>query len=103
MALTVLDLEGRLLFYNRHAPKILDRQPGYLGRDVGELHQPASRAKLAAILAAYRDGDLRERAWKLPRGDKTFAVRVAPLVLDGRISGLVHAVLLLPPAGDPER
>lgn len=103
VALTVLDLEGRLLFYNRHAPKILDRQPAYLGRDVGELHQPASRAKLAAILAAYRDGDLREHAWKLPRGDKTFAVRVAPLVLDGRISGLVHAVLVLPPGGDPER
>jgi hypothetical protein len=103
VAVTVLDLEGRLLFFNHYAPKILDRQPAYLGRDVGELHQPASRAKLTAILAGYRDGELREHTWKLPRGDKTFAVRVAPLVLDGRTCGLVHAVMLLPSAGDTGR
>ena len=99
---TVLDLEGRLLFYSHYGPKILDRKPDYLGRDVGELHQPASRARLAAILAAYRAGERREFAWKLPRGEKTFAVRVAPLALAGQILGLIHTAMLLPPAGDHE-
>ncbi len=40
VAVTVLDLEGRLLFYSQYAPQILDRKPAYLGREVGELHQP---------------------------------------------------------------
>jgi 3-oxoadipate enol-lactonase len=97
---TVLDIEGRLLFYSHYGPKILDRKPAYLGRDVGELHQPASRAKMQAILKAYRDGERREYTWRLPRGEKTFAVRVAPLILAERAVGLVHTVMLLPEAGD---
>ncbi len=100
VAVTVLDLEGRLLFYSQYAPQILDRKPAYLGREVGELHQPASRAKIAAILAAYRAGQRREYTWRLPRGEKTFAVRVAPLILAEQAVGLIHTVMLLPGSGD---
>lgn len=97
VAVTVLDLEGRLLFYSRHAPRLLDRRPSYLGRDVRELHQPASAAKMTAILAAYAAGGREEFTWQLHRGEKVFTVRVAPLELSGANRGLVHTVMLMPP------
>jgi PAS domain-containing protein len=40
VAVTVLDLDGRIVFYNRYAPRILDRKPQYLGRDIRSFHQP---------------------------------------------------------------
>jgi PAS domain-containing protein len=33
-AITVIDLEGRMLYYNEYGAQILDRKPEYMGRDV---------------------------------------------------------------------
>ncbi|MCF8033670.1 MAG: PAS domain-containing protein [Desulfarculaceae bacterium] len=95
VALTVLDTQGRLLYYNPYAPTILDRQPAYLGRDVRELHNAASNAKIDAILDAYASGERREFGWVLERGGKRFAVRVRPWIKDGQWAGVLHAVVLL--------
>ncbi|MFH1058181.1 MAG: alpha/beta fold hydrolase [Pseudomonadota bacterium] len=95
---TVLDLAGRLLFYSHHGPRILDRRPEYLGRDVRELHQPASAAKMSAILAAYAAGGQEEYTWQLGQAGKVFTVRVKPLMAGGENIGLVHVVMLMPPA-----
>jgi len=96
VALTLCDLEGRLLYFNNYATKILDRQPEYIGRDVRELHQvPKSRDKITAILSDYGQGNREEHTWRLSREGREFQVRVAPLVLQGRILGLIHTVMRL--------
>lgn len=94
-ALTILDTEGRLVFYNAFAPRILDRKPEYLGRDIRDFHQPASAAKIGRILDEYRGGGRREYSWRLTRQDRTFQVRVLPWLEDGRWSGVLHLVMLL--------
>ncbi|MGD9033231.1 MAG: hypothetical protein PVJ69_08365 [Desulfobacteraceae bacterium] len=33
-AITVIDLEGRTLYYNDYSAQVLDRKPEYLGKDV---------------------------------------------------------------------
>jgi len=96
VAITLLGLDGRVLFYNDHAPRILDRRPEYLGRDVCELHNPASVKKIRAMLSDYADGGRQEYAWRLRREDKEYAVRLRPLLSDGQVIGAVHAVMLLP-------
>jgi DUF438 domain-containing protein len=95
VAVTVLDLEGRLLYYNDYAAAILDRRPEYLGRDVRELHQPASAEKITRILESYRHGSRQEEAWTLSRAGRRYGIRVAPWVVEGRPAGLVHAAMLL--------
>lgn len=97
VCMTVLDLEGRLLFYSHYGPRILDRRPAYLGRDVRELHQRASADKIGVILEAYRAGGREEYTWQLKRAGKVFTVRVSPLDLAGENRGLVHTVMLMPP------
>jgi DUF438 domain-containing protein len=96
VALSVLDCQARLLYYNGYAPSILDRRPEYLGRDVRDFHQPASAARISEILAAYAQGQRREFAWTLERQGQRLAVRVAPWIRDGQWAGVLHAVMLLP-------
>ena len=96
VAVTVLDLTGRIVFYNRYAPRILDRKPQYLGRDIRSFHQPASNQKTDRILAEYAAGGREEYAWRLEREGKVLAVRVAPWLRDdGRCRGLIHTVMPL--------
>lgn len=95
-SITVLDLDGTLLFYNAHAPRLLDRKPEYIGRDICELHKPASNAKIRAMLEAYKNGEAEEFAWRLFRNEHEYAIRLKPLIRDGRISGAVHVAMVLP-------
>ncbi len=104
VGLTVLDLDGAILFYNKHAAKVLDRKPSYIGRDIRDFHKPASNQRIEMILEAYARGETQEYAWQLARDGKVFGVRVAPLMEDDRPAGLVHTVMILgrPPAGADE-
>ncbi len=95
-AITILDLDGTILFYNAHAPRILDRKPEYIGRDVCELHNPVSVEKIRSMLETYRRGDGQEFAWRLSREDKEYAIRLSPMLSKGRITGAVHIAMLLP-------
>ena len=89
-AVTVLDLEGRLLFYNDYARKILDRKPEYLGRDVGLCHQPENAARIRGLLESYGRGRRGEYSYRTERQGRALAVRVAPWVAGGRCLGLIQ-------------
>ena len=95
VAVTALDRQGNIVFFNQYATNIVDRKPEYLGRDIREFHQPASNDKVDAILRAYAQGGREEHSWRLKRGDKEFMVRVRPWLKHGKWAGLVHAVMLL--------
>ena len=95
VAITVLDLEGRIRFYNRHAPRILDREPHYLGQDIRRFHQPRSAAKIESFLRAYAQGRREEFAYQIEREGSRLAVRVAPLLEGDRCLGLIQTVMLL--------
>ncbi|MFH1033669.1 MAG: PAS domain-containing protein [Pseudomonadota bacterium] len=97
-AVTVLDPQGHILFYNDYAPSLLDRKPSYLGRPVQELHNASSAAKIDAILAAYRQGRYQVHGWSVHRPDQAFAVQVAPWLEDGQLQGLIHVAVGLPAA-----
>ena len=57
VAVTIIDTEGRLLYYNRHAEKILDRKPEYIGEDLRTHHKkPASNEKFDAMMLAFEQG-----------------------------------------------
>jgi DUF438 domain-containing protein len=95
-AITVLDLNGIILYYNAYAPKILDRKPEYLGHDVCGLHQAKSATKIKAMLEIYRRGEAKEFAWQTRRDDKQWVIRLTPLMRMGRIIGALHTAMLLP-------
>ena len=55
VAITVVDLEGRVLFYNDYSSRVLDRKPEYLGTDVRNCHQKtASNDRIDRMLAEFK-------------------------------------------------
>ena len=92
-ALTVLDLTGKVLFYNDFSASFLDRKPEYIGRDVRGFHLAASNEKVDYILKSYARGSTEMFTWQLSRDGNLFQVRVAPLMEDGKCTGLLHVVL----------
>ncbi|MGD8982642.1 MAG: PAS domain-containing protein [Desulfobacteraceae bacterium] len=38
-AITVIDLEGCMLYYNEYSAQVLDRKPEYLGKNVRFCHE----------------------------------------------------------------
>ncbi len=102
VGLTLLDLEGRILYYNAYAAKVADRKPEYLGRDVRELHQPQSNDKIELILNEYKKGGKNEHHWQVIRDGLTVGVRVAPLVVGGRNVGLIHTIQVQGQSQDQE-
>jgi PAS domain S-box-containing protein len=95
-AITILDLDGTILLYNAYAPRILDRKPEYIGRDVCELHKSASAEKIRAMLDSYLHGGSQEFSWQLKREGKEYVIRLAPLRIGDSITGAVHIAMLLP-------
>lgn len=96
VALSLLDPQGNLVFYNGYAPNIINRSPGLLDKDVRDCHQKkASNDKIDAILAGFKAGETEEQTWQLVRDGVAYRVRVAPLIIEGQFRYLVHAVTKL--------
>ena len=44
-AVTIIDTNGTLLYYNQHSAKVLDRKPEYIGTDIHSHHKKADSNK----------------------------------------------------------
>jgi PAS domain S-box-containing protein len=95
--LTILDPQGRILYYNQYAESIVDRKPDYIGRDVRDFHIPSSNQKIDRILAEYARGSNEVHTWQLDTGGMLRQIRVAPLYADGAYQGLIHLVMPITP------
>jgi hypothetical protein len=101
VALSITDLSGNLIYYNDYAAKILVRTPSLLGKDIRDCHQlKTSDHKIDSILNQYKKGIEEEYTWSVAREGKKFSIRVAPLLRQGKIKGLIHTAMLLGPDFD---
>ena len=94
-AVTIIDPDGTLLYYNRRAAAILDRKPEYIGIDVRSHHKKAaSNEKLDLMLQEFKNGRLEPCCYKArPYGEVIF-VTLSPIVTEGEFIGCVQSVVL---------
>ncbi|RJX33340.1 MAG: hypothetical protein C4525_09185 [Desulfarculus sp.] len=98
VSITVFDLEGRMLYFNQHAPQVLDRKPEYIGRDIQLCHtQPHSTQKFQKMLETFRAGKRQEFYYTITRNERKLAVKVTPLIVGGQVVGGVHTAMALAP------
>lgn len=91
VAVTVIDLDGRMLYYNEFSSAILDRKPEYLGQDVRACHEKAqSNAKIDRMLEAFRMGRREPFSYEAERYGKLLRVTFTPLEVDGRLAGCIQ-------------
>ena len=95
VAVTIIDARGRLLYYNRHSTKILDRKPEYIGTDIHAHHKKTdSNKKVDRMLKEFADGRKDPFHYEAKPYGKIIFVTLAPIIKNGEFLGCVQTVRL---------
>jgi DUF438 domain-containing protein len=95
VALTIIDTEGTLLYYNMHAAKILNRRPEYIGENVHSHHKKeASNRKLDLMLREFQQGRTEPFHYQAEPYGKIILVTLSPILENGKFIGCTQSVLL---------
>ena len=94
VAATIIDKQGTLLYYNRHATKILDRKPEYIGTDIHSHHKkPDSNKKVDRMLKEFENGRKDPFHYEAKPYGKTIFVTLTPIIKNGEFIGCVQTVI----------
>ena len=92
-AVTVTDLDGRMVYYNESATQLIDRKPEYLGRDVRGCHKLKSSSKrVDEIIEEFKAGNHEPVTYKAEVNGVPLSITVVPLIDHGKVAGLIHHV-----------
>jgi DUF438 domain-containing protein len=95
VAVTIIDIEGRLLYYNQRAEKILDRKPEYIGVDLRSHHKKnSSNIKFDQMIREFEQGRTKPFHYEAKPYGKVILVTLSPILIDGQFTGCVQSVLL---------
>jgi len=95
VAVTIIDTEGTLLYYNKQAAKMLDRKPEYIGIDVHSHHKKAaSNRKLDLMLQDFQKGRTEPFHYETKPYGKIILVILSPILENGKFIGCIKSVLL---------
>jgi DUF438 domain-containing protein len=95
VAVTIIDTEGTLLYYNKQAAKILDRKPEYVGKDVHSHHKKAtSNRKIDLMLRDFQKGRTEPFHYESNPYGKIILVTLSPILENGKFIGCVQSVRL---------
>ena len=95
VAITVIDLEGHILFYNQYSSQVLDRKPEYLGTDIRGCHQkPETNERIDHMLAEFKAGRRDEFYYEAFRYGKDIAVTLSAFEVDGQLVGCIQSVTI---------
>jgi len=95
VAITGIDLEGNILFYNHYSSQVLDRKPEYLGTDIRNCHRkPETNDMINRMLAEFKAGRLDDFYYEAFRYGKNIAVTLSPFEVDGRPVGCIQSVTI---------
>lgn len=93
VAASIIDREGALLYYNRHAEKILDRKPEYIGTNIRTHHKKAdSNDNVDAMLAAFEQGRKEPFHYEARPYGEPIIVTLSPIREKGEFIGCVQTV-----------
>jgi len=95
VGITVIDLEGRILYYNETCAHLVDRQPEYLGEDIRSCHKKAgSVVAIDRILDDIHTGRKQEVYYETERMGQTLAVTISPYEVDGKRVGAIQSIVV---------
>lgn len=95
LAVTLIDPQGIILYYNRRAAEILDRRPEYIGANAHTHHQKAaSNRQFDRMLDGFRAGRREPFHYRANPYGKPLRVTIAPIVEQGRLVGCTQSVRL---------
>ena len=94
--ITVIDKEGRILYYNEYCAAFVDRKPEYIGKNISFCHQkPESMVKIGKILSELKAGKKKEYYYEAKRGENKLGVTVSPFIVDDIQIGFIQCFSII--------
>lgn len=94
LAVSIIDANGTLLYYNRQAAEILNRKPEYIGTDIHAHHQKPANEKLDRMLRDFRNGRTESFHYEARPYGRVILVTLTPLIKEGELLGCVQTARL---------
>ena len=96
-AVTMIDPDGVILYYNAYSAEILERSPDLLGTDIRLCHKSSeSIEKIDRMLRAFREGRQDPFVYETERLGRRIRVTLLPVYAGGRQVGCLHFVVVKP-------
>lgn len=93
VAVTIIDMKGTLLYYNKQAAMILDRKPEYIGKDIHSHHTKSNSNKnLDLMLQDFQKGRTEPFHYEAKPYGKTILVTLSPILEGGKSIGCTQSV-----------
>jgi DUF438 domain-containing protein len=96
VGITVIDLEGHILYYNDYCSKFVDRKPEYIGKDIRFCHNRSeSILKIDRILSDITEGKRDFFYYEAERNGKKLGVTVSRYETNGKLIGFIQSFVLM--------
>lgn len=93
-AVSILDLEGNLVYYSENAPNFVNRKPQFLGQDIRNCHKrQSSNDRIDAMIAEFRAGRREPVTYIAKPYGEELRIIIVPLILDGTLIGCIQHVV----------
>lgn len=92
VGITIIDLDGQILYYNEYCSRFIDRKPEYIGKNIRFCHQKKeSVEKIDKLLDQLTRGKINEYYYESTRNGKKLGVTVSPFELNGNLIGFIQS------------
>ncbi len=96
VGITIIDLDGHILYYNEYCSQYVDRKPEYIGKNIRSCHQKKeSIKKLDNIFSQIVKGKIQEYYYESKRNGSNLGVRVSPFNVNGKLVGFIQSFSIL--------
>ena len=94
-AITIIDAQGKMVYYNYYAEMILDRKPEYIGNEIYSHHQKAaSSQKVTEMMQSFQTGRTDPFYYEASPYGKPILVTLSPIFQDGKFIGCTQSAQL---------
>ena len=95
IGITIIDLDGHILYYNEYCSRYVERKPEYIGKNIRSCHQKKeSLKKLDYIFDQLTKGN-QEYYYESKRNGNRLGVRVSPFEVNGKLVGFIQSFSIL--------
>lgn len=91
VAVTAIDMQGNIIYYNDYAAKTFNRKPEHIGSDVRKCHKPESAAMIDRILKEFAGG--RREEYRMLTGKGRYDLTILPLMRGAELAGCFECVV----------
>lgn len=95
VGITVIDFDGRILYYNQHSSQIVNRKPEYIGKDFQQCHNISKNvSQLSRVLREFKTGKIKEFNYESSLSGKCLIGTLTPLKVDGIVIACIQTLVV---------